>query len=91
MPTYDYECETCGRRFEKFQSFSEKPVRKCPSCGRMKARRLIGAGGAIIFKGSGFYTTDYRSEDYKKKASAEKTASSPAPKSDDKKPSAAKE
>ena len=84
MPTYDYECGGCGHRFELFQSFSNRPVRKCPECGKLKAKRLIGGGGAILFKGSGFYTTDYRSEDYKKRASADKPAA-PAPKSEEKK------
>ncbi len=96
MPTYDYECGGCGHRFELFQSITEKPVRKCPKCGKLKSKRLIGAGGAIIFKGSGFYITDYRSEDYKKAASADKS-STPTPaaapaaaKSEAKKPSTAK-
>jgi len=59
MPTYEYECVKTGRRFEVFQNMSDAPVRKCPECGG-KARRLIGAGGAVILKGSGFYATDYR-------------------------------
>ncbi|NLX96812.1 MAG: zinc ribbon domain-containing protein [Rhodopirellula sp.] len=74
MPTYDYECDGCGHAFELFQRISENPKRKCPKCGKQKLRRLIGAGAAIMFKGSGFYSTDYRSESYKKAASAEKTA-----------------
>ncbi|MHC4431498.1 MAG: FmdB family zinc ribbon protein [Planctomycetota bacterium] len=65
MPTYDYECESCGHQFEQFQSITAKPTRKCPECGRMKLHRLIGAGAGVIFKGSGFYQTDYRSESYK--------------------------
>jgi len=60
MPTYDYECAGCGHRFEKFQPISANPSRKCPKCGRQKLQRLIGAGAGIIFKGSGFYETDYR-------------------------------
>ena len=68
MPTYEYECTACGHRFEIFQSMTEKPKRKCPSCLRLKARRLIGAGAGIIFRGSGFYCTDYRSNDYKNRA-----------------------
>ena len=71
MPTYDYECSACEYQFEKFQSMTEKPIAKCPKCGG-KTRRLIGAGAGILFKGSGFYQTDYRSESYKKKAEAEK-------------------
>ena len=70
MPTYDYECFKCEHRFEKFQSILEKPITKCPKCGG-KTRRLIGTGAGILFKGSGFYQTDYRSEGYKKKAEAE--------------------
>lgn len=75
MPTYDYECDACGHELELFQSITEKPKRKCPACGRMKLRRLIGSGGAVIFKGSGFYQTDYRSESYKSAAKADKPAS----------------
>lgn len=59
MPTYEYECEACGHRFERFQQMSARPVRKCPECGG-RVRRLIGSGAAIIFKGPGFYATDYR-------------------------------
>jgi len=65
MPIYDYECENCGHQFEQFQSITAKPLKKCPECGKMKLQRLIGAGAGIIFKGSGFYQTDYRSESYK--------------------------
>ncbi|MDB5311399.1 MAG: Zinc ribbon domain protein [Gemmataceae bacterium] len=60
MPTYDYECRACGHRFEELQSFSEPPLTKCPACKKNKLERLFGGGGAIIFKGSGFYETDYR-------------------------------
>ena len=66
MPTYEYECEKCGYTFEVFQSITDKPLKDCPKCGG-KLRRLIGSGGGIIFRGSGFYATDYRSEEYKKK------------------------
>jgi len=65
MPTYEYICDACGQGFERFQSITAAPIRKCPSCGRSKARRLIGTGAGLIFKGSGFYITDYRSESYK--------------------------
>lgn len=71
MPTYDYECGACGHAFELFQSITAKPIRKCPECGKLKVKRLIGTGGGIIFRGSGFYETDYRSESYKKAAKAE--------------------
>ena len=66
MPTYDYECRSCGHRFEQFQSMTDKELRKCPECGRKTLQRLIGAGGGVIFKGSGFYSTDYRSPAYDK-------------------------
>jgi len=59
MPTYDYECPDCGHTFEKFQSITARPLRKCPECGG-RVRRLIGSGAGVIFKGSGFYETDYK-------------------------------
>lgn len=74
MPTYDYLCEACGHELEMFQSITASPARKCPSCGALKLRRQIGAGGGLIFKGSGFYITDYRSSEYKQKAEAESKA-----------------
>ncbi|MCK4871572.1 MAG: zinc ribbon domain-containing protein [Phycisphaerales bacterium] len=76
MPTYEYECETCEHAFEEFQSMTARPLRKCPECGERSLRRLIGAGAGLIFKGSGFYETDYRSASYKKAAEAEKSAQS---------------
>jgi putative FmdB family regulatory protein len=75
MPTYDYQCDACDHQFELFHSITAEPQRKCPKCGRLKLRRLIGPGAAIVFKGSGFYTTDYRSESYKKSAAADKADS----------------
>src|SRR5271157_3891317 len=74
MPTYDYVCEACDHQFELFQSIKADPQKQCPECGKKKLRRLIGPGAAIVFKGSGFYTTDYRSESYKKGAAADKPA-----------------
>jgi putative FmdB family regulatory protein len=76
MPTYDYECEACGHRFELFQSISADPEKKCPECKKLKLRRLIGTGAAVVFKGSGFYQTDYRSDSYKKSAAADSSPSS---------------
>ena len=72
MPTYEYLCEKCGHEFEKFQSMTAKPLRKCPKCGEARLKRLIGTGAGVIFKGSGFYQTDYRSESYKKAEKKEK-------------------
>lgn len=84
MPTYEYECDKCGHRFEKFQSIKARSVKTCPACKKPAVRRLIGAGGAIIFKGSGFYATDYRSDEYKRAASADKPSESTADKKDEK-------
>ncbi|MDD5326492.1 MAG: zinc ribbon domain-containing protein [Phycisphaerae bacterium] len=80
MPTYDYLCGGCGHEFEQFQSMKAKLLRKCPKCGKLKLKRLIGAGAGVIFKGSGFYQTDYRSENYKKgeKTASEKTTTTAA-------------
>jgi putative FmdB family regulatory protein len=77
MPTYEYECRSCGHRFEAFQSIKDRPLRRCPACGK-GVKRLIGAGAGIIFRGSGFYETDYRSEDYSKKARDEKPSKGPS-------------
>ena len=74
MPTYDYRCDACGHEFELFQAISESHKRKCPECNKLKLRRLFGTGAAVVFKGSGFYQTDYRSESYKKGAEADKKA-----------------
>jgi len=60
MPTYEYVCENCGHTLENFQSMTSKPLRKCPSCNKMKLRRIIGKGIGVIFKGTGFYETDYK-------------------------------
>jgi putative FmdB family regulatory protein len=85
MPTYEYDCEHCGHRFEQLQGIKAGALRKCPKCGKSTLKRLIGTGAGLIFKGSGFYTTDYRSESYKKEAkseapvkSAEKKETTPA-------------
>src|SRR5262245_5357306 len=71
MPTYDYRCSACSHEFEQFQSIKDRPLRTCPKCGKKTLERLIGTGAAVLFKGSGFYQTDYRSESYKKGAEAE--------------------
>lgn len=72
MPTYDYECDACGHEFELFQGINDPVQRKCPDCGKLKLRRLFGTGAAVVFKGSGFYQTDYRSDSYKKAAAKDK-------------------
>lgn len=77
MPTYEYLCEACGHEFELFQTMSASVKRKCSECGKLKLKRLIGAGAGVIFKGSGFYQTDYRSDSYKKAAEADKKAAEP--------------
>ena len=88
MPTYDYQCKACGHEFELFQQMSDAVKKKCPACAKMQLKRLIGAGSAVMFKGSGFYETDYRSESYKKEAKKANESSKPkkdAPKSSDSK------
>ena len=88
MPTYEYRCPSCGTEFEKFQNMSDPPVAECPSCGA-EAERRLSAGAGLLFKGSGFYITDYRGEGYKKAAEAEKGGSSPEAKpASDAKPAA---
>lgn len=86
MPTYDYVCQLCDHTMEAFHSMSAAPLRDCPACGKPGLKRQIGTGAGLIFKGSGFYSTDYRSEGYKKAAQAEK----PAAKSDAAAPAAPK-
>ncbi|RMH29832.1 MAG: zinc ribbon domain-containing protein [Planctomycetota bacterium] len=75
MPTYEYRCNACKNEFEEFQSITAPALRKCPACGKLKLERLIGTGSAVMFKGGGFYETDYRSESYKKAAKADAEAS----------------
>jgi putative FmdB family regulatory protein len=72
MPTYDYRCKACKHAFEEFQSMTAKVLKKCPACGKPALERLIGTGAALVFKGSGFYQTDYRSEGYKRSAESDK-------------------
>jgi len=78
MPTYEYQCEGCGHEFEELQSFKDEPLKVCPKCHEERLRRLFGTGAAILFRGSGFYETDYRSESYKKAAKAEQDAGKPS-------------
>ncbi len=72
MPTYEYECRQCGHHCDVFQSITAKPLTRCPACKRPSLRRLIGSGAGIIFRGPGFYQTDYRSDHYRKQSAAEK-------------------
>lgn len=91
MPTYEYKCDKCGHGMDVFQSMKDSPLTKCPVCKSNKLHRIIGTGAGIIFKGSGFYCTDYRSESYKKaveKDRNEPSKSETAPKDKDKKSTA---
>ena len=83
MPTYDYKCLECDIQFERFQGITAPVLEECPECGG-KVKRLIGAGAGLIFKGSGFYTPDYRSEGYKESAKKDKSPSSDKSKTDKK-------
>jgi len=74
MPTYEYECEACGKSCEEFQGIKDPPLKVCPHCREPRLRRLVGVGAGFLFKGSGFYITDYRSKEYKEKAKKESGA-----------------
>lgn len=76
MPTYDYRCKACDHTWEEFQSITAQPTKTCPECGKKKAERQIGPGAGLIFRGSGFYITDYRSDGYKKSADADSKSQS---------------
>jgi putative FmdB family regulatory protein len=78
MPTYEYQCDACQHSFDEFQSMTEPPLKKCPKCGKKKLQRLFGTGAAVLFKGAGFYETDYRSDNYKAAAKAEADKVKPA-------------
>ena len=71
MPTYEYHCDSCSHEFEEFQYIKDAPLKKCPSCNKNKLRRLIGGGAAVVFRGNGFYQTDYRSDSYRNAAKAD--------------------
>src|SRR5262245_63871242 len=77
MPSYEYHCDACEHHFDECQSMTEAPLKKCPKCKKSKLRRIFGTGAAVLFKGSGFYQTDYRSESYKSGEKAEKDATAP--------------
>jgi putative FmdB family regulatory protein len=79
MPTYEYVCDACGNEFENFASMSAPPIKKCPKCKKNKVHRKISTGGGIIFKGGGFYETDYRGDAYKNAAAAEKSSGEAKP------------
>ena len=78
MPTYEYECDACQKHHEELQGINDAPLTDCPHCGEAKLRRVIGAGAGLIFKGSGFYTTDYRSKEYKDQAKSDSSSGKPA-------------
>jgi putative FmdB family regulatory protein len=78
MPTYEYFCDACEHQFEEFQSMKDEALKKCPKCKKNKLRRLFGTGAALLFKGDGFYITDYRSESYKSAAKKDAEAGKPA-------------
>lgn len=77
MPTYEYECNACGHGFEHYQSITDAKLRKCPECGKFKLQRLIGSGAGVIFKGSGFYETDYKSKSAPAASGSEKPETKP--------------
>ena len=82
MPTYEYQCDACAHQFEEMQSFSDNALTKCPKCKKKKLRRLFGTGAAVLFKGAGFYQTDYRTESYKSAEKKDSEAAKPAATSD---------
>jgi putative FmdB family regulatory protein len=89
MPTYEYACSKCGHHFEQFQSMRDDPLKKCPKCHKSALKRLIGGGAGLIFKGSGFYITDYKNKGMAKAAASESAPASPAKPEKPDKPAAA--
>jgi putative FmdB family regulatory protein len=87
MPTYEYECPKCGHTFEQFQSMNDEPLKKCPACKKTGVKRLVGHGAGLIFKGSGFYITDYKNKD---SAQKEKRKAGTAAKAAEAKPAESK-
>ena len=87
MPTYEYVCNACGHQFERFHSIMAAPIKRCPECGKARVKRLMGTGAGLIFKGSGFYTTDYRSDSYKEAAKSDSVGATESKSSGDKKES----
>ena len=84
MPTYDYECPKCGYAFELVQSMRDEPIKKCPKCKKTGVKRLVGGGAGLIFKGTGFYITDYKNKDSAAKEKRKTSVSTPAAASDSK-------
>jgi putative FmdB family regulatory protein len=74
MPTYEYECQACNKVHEVFHGMSAPRPKKCPNCGKLKLKKLLSGGAGFIYKGDGFYTTDYRSKNYKADAKKDKEA-----------------
>jgi len=79
MPTYEYACQKCGHEFEQFQSMRDKPLKKCPKCKKQSLKRLVGGGAGLIFKGTGFYITDYKKKSGTPDAAPSKPAAPSAP------------
>ena len=84
MPTYEYACPKCGHQFEQFQSMRDEPLKKCPKCGKTGLKRLVGGGAGLIFKGTGFYITDYKNKSGGKKEGGESKAAESKPAADSK-------
>jgi putative FmdB family regulatory protein len=79
MPTYEYACQKCGHEFEQFQSMRDEPLKKCPKCKKQSLKRLVGGGAGLIFKGTGFYITDYKKKSGTPDAAPSKPSAPSAP------------